>query len=170
MLNGEITEEQIAKLDADDPLREYRQEFFHSDPEVCYLDGNSLGRLPLKTISATESFLRNEWGAELVDGWSHWIDEAQPAGDLLARAALGTGPGQTLVCDTTSVNLYQLCSAAIASRPNRKKVIVDSANFPTDRYIIQGLATQHKLELVTLNTDGSSGPGAVETAAEQELI
>jgi kynureninase len=170
MLNGEITEEQIAKLDADDPLREYRQEFFHNDPEVCYLDGNSLGRLPLKTISATESFLRNEWGAELVDGWSHWIDEAQPAGDLLARAALGTGPGQTLVCDTTSVNLYQLCSAAIASRPNRKKVIVDSANFPTDRYIIQGLATQHKLELVTLNTDGSSGPGAVEIAAEQELI
>lgn len=170
MLNGEITEEQIAKLDADDPLREYRQDFFHSDPEVCYLDGNSLGRLPLKTISATESFLKNEWGAELVDGWSHWIDEAQPAGDLLARAALGTGPGQTLVCDTTSVNLYQLCAAAIASRPNRKKVIVDSANFPTDRYIIQGLAAQHKLELVTLNTDGSSGPGAVEITAEQELI
>ena len=170
MLNGEITEEQIAKLDADDPLREYRQEFFHSDPDVCYLDGNSLGRLPLKTISATESFLKNEWGAELVDGWSHWIDEAQPAGDLLARAALGTGPGQTLVCDTTSVNLYQLCAAAIASRPNRKKVIVDSANFPTDRYIIQGLAAQRNLELITLNTDGASGPGAVDIPAEHELI
>jgi kynureninase len=170
MLNGEITEEQITKLDVEDPLRDYRKEFFYSDTEVCYLDGNSLGRLPLKTISATESFLKNEWGAELVDGWSHWIDEAQPAGDLLARSALGTGPGQTLVCDTTSVNLYQLCGAAIRSRPNRNKVLVDSANFPTDRYIIQGLAAQHDLELVSLNTDGSSGPGAVEIAAEHELI
>ena len=170
MLTGEITEELVRQLDAEDPLAAFKKEFYIADESVCYLDGNSLGRLPLKTISSVESFLKDEWGKELVDGWAHWIDEAQPAGDLLARAALGTGPGQTLVCDTTSVNLYQLCSAAIRSRPGRKKVIVDSANFPTDRYVVQGLAEQHNLEIVTLDTDGSGGPGSAFIACENEFI
>ena len=170
MLTGEISEELVRQLDNDDPLAAFKKEFYIADESVCYLDGNSLGRLPLKTISSVESFLKDEWGKELVDGWAHWIDEAQPAGDLLARAALGTGPGQTLVCDTTSVNLYQLCSAAIRSRPGRNKVLVDSANFPTDRYIVQGLAEQHNLQIVTLDTDGSGGPGSVSIDCENEFI
>ena len=157
-------------LDAADELAKYKQQFQISDPDLCYLDGNSLGRLPKKTIEQVNHFLTEEWGKELVDGWSHWIDQAQPAGDLLARAVLGAGPGQTLVCDTTSVNFYQLCMAAIKARPGRKTVIIDSANFPTDRYILAGIAEQLSLNLVTLNNDGLGGPGQVDVNAPDELI
>jgi kynureninase len=157
-------------LDANDPLRSFKSEFVVKDEDLCYLDGNSLGRLPKKTIEQVNHFLENEWATELVDGWSHWIDQAQPAGDLLARTALGAGPSQTLVCDTTSVNFYQLCLAAITARPGRKTVIIDSANFPTDRYILAGIAQAHGLNLITLDTDGSGGPGAVKIQSEHELI
>ena len=157
-------------LDANDPLRSFKSEFVVKDEDLCYLDGNSLGRLPKKTIEQVNHFLENEWATELVDGWSHWIDQAQPAGDLLAKTALGAGPGQTLVCDTTSVNFYQLCLAAITARPGRKTVIIDSANFPTDRYILAGIAQAHGLNLITLDTDGSGGPGAVKIQSEHELV
>jgi len=171
MSNGaEITAEHVQELDAKDPLAAFKQEFFISDENLCYLDGNSLGRLPKQTIAAVNSFLTDEWGTELVDGWSHWIDQAQPAGDLLARAALGAGPGQTLVCDTTSVNFYQLCVAAVRANPGRKKIMVDAANFPTDRYIIAGIADQFGLEVITLDNDGSGGPGAVAIESENERI
>lgn len=164
------TAESVAQLDQEDPLAKFRELFVIADPEICYLDGNSLGRLPKATIDRVNYFLTDEWGKELVDGWSHWIDQAQTAGDLLAKTALGAGPGQTLVCDTTSVNFYQLCVAAIKANPGRKKIIIDSANFPTDRYIVQGIAKQFNLELITLNSDGMGGPGAVEIASEYEEI
>lgn len=109
------------KLDESDELAKYKSEFQISDPNLCYLDGNSLGRLPKETVTRVHDFLINEWGTELVDGWSHWIDEAQPTGDLLGRATLGAAPGQVLVCDTTSVNFYQLCVAAIRARPGEKR-------------------------------------------------
>ena len=157
-------------LDANDPLSKFKSEFVIQDPDLCYLDGNSLGRLPKKTVERVNDFLVNEWGTELVDGWSHWIDQAQPAGDLLARSALGAGSGQTLVCDTTSVNFYQLCLAAIKSKPGRKTIMIDSANFPTDRYILDGIAKAHGLNLVTIDTDGSGGPGAVRISSEHELV
>ena len=157
-------------LDANDPLAHFREQFVITDPNLCYLDGNSLGRLPIDTIERINDYLVNEWGTELVDGWSHWIDEAQPAGDLLGRSVLGAAAGQTLVCDTTSVNFYQLCAAAIKARPGRKTVIIDAANFPTDRYILAGIAEAHGLNLVTLNNDGSGGPGSVDIEAENELI
>mgnify|MGYP000852543356 FL=1 len=144
-------------LDAADPLAEYRHEFHIGDPQVCYLDGNSLGRLPRATLPSLSDVVTHEWGDELVDGWSHWIDEAQTTGDLLGRAILGAAPGQTLVQDTTSANFYQLCSAAIAARPGRRKVLIDSANFPTDRYILAGITRALNLELVVLDNDGTGG-------------
>ena len=117
---GDLLSRSTAELlDQADELKEFRKEFFVKDESLCYLDGNSLGRLPLATIDRVSSFLNDEWGTELVDGWSHWIDEAQPAGDLLGRATLGAASGQVLVCDTTSVNFYQLCVAAIKARPGR---------------------------------------------------
>lgn len=140
-------------LDAEDPLAHYREQFLITDPDVCYLDGNSLGRLPLATIAAVNTLLTEEWGREVVDGWAHWIDEAATTGDLLGRAALGAAPGQTLVQDTTSVNLYQLCMAAIAARPDRRTILVDAANFPTDRYILAGIAERLGLHLVILDND-----------------
>jgi kynureninase len=143
-------------LDAQDPLHHYKNKFVVTDPDMCYLDGNSLGRLPHATVKAINDFLTHEWGPEVVTGWGHWVDEAQSAGDLIGRSALGAGPGQVLACDTTSVNFYQLASAAIRARPNRKTIIIDAANFPTDRYIMQGLAKHHGLNLVTINNEDPS--------------
>ena len=156
-----------AALDAEDPLADFRRRFYIGDHDVCYLDGNSLGRLPLATINAVNQFLTQEWGDELVDGWSHWIDEARTTGDLLGRATLGAAPGQTLVQDTTSVNLFQLCSAAVAARPGKRTVIVDSANFPTDRYVLAGIAKQFGLRLLILDNDGTGG---VAIDSDNELI
>ena len=140
-------------LDEQDPLREFKKRFVITDPGTCYLDGNSLGRLPHSTVKAINDFLHDEWGREVVVGWSHWIDEAQVSGDLIGRSALGAAPGQVLACDTTSVNIYQLASAAIKARPGRRKIITDAANFPTDRYILQGLAKEHGLELVVIDNE-----------------
>ncbi len=157
-------------LDAADPLAKYKQAFQITDPDLCYLDGNSLGRMPIASVKAVNDFLTQEWGKELVDGWAHWIDEAQAAGNLLGRATLGAAEGQTLVQDTTSVNFYQLCHAAIKARPGRKTVIIDSSNFPTDRYILSGIAESLGLKLITLNNDGMGGPGQVDVDADCELI
>jgi len=149
-----VTDREYAlELDQNDPLAGYRSKFVITDPNLCYLDGNSLGRLPHATVKAVSDFLSHEWGNEVVTGWSHWIDEAQVAGDLLGRAVLGAGPGQVLVCDTTSVNFYQLCVAAIKARPGRKTIITDAANFPTDRYILKGIAEQFDLNLIIIDNE-----------------
>jgi kynureninase len=149
-----VTDREYAlELDQNDPLAGYRSKFVITDPNLCYLDGNSLGRLPHATVKAVSDFLSQEWGNEVVTGWSHWIDEAQVAGDLLGRAVLGAGSGQVLVCDTTSVNFYQLCVAAIKARPGRKTIITDAANFPTDRYILKGIAEQFGLNLIIIDNE-----------------
>jgi kynureninase len=149
-----VTDREYAlELDRKDPLAHFKSQFVIGDPEMCYLDGNSLGRLPKATITAINDFMTKEWGPEVVTGWSHWVDEAQPTGDLLGAAALGAAPGQVLVCDTTSVNFYQLCLAAIHARPSRKTIITDAANFPTDRYILDGIAKQFGLNLVIIENE-----------------
>jgi len=158
------TDRQFAlDLDARDPLARFRSQFVIGDPNICYLDGNSLGRLPLSTISAVNSFMTDEWGPEVVTGWGHWVDEAQPTGDLIGRATLGAAAGQVLACDTTSVNFYQLALAAIHARPGRKTIITDAANFPTDRYILDGIAKQFGLNLVIIDNESAG-------AAENERI
>ena len=149
-----VTDREYAlELDRKDPLAHFKSQFVIGDPEMCYLDGNSLGRLPKATITAINDFMTKEWGPEVVTGWSHWVDEAQPTGDLLGAAALGAAAGQVLVCDTTSVNFYQLCLAAIHARPGRKTIITDAANFPTDRYILDGIAKQFGLNLVIIENE-----------------
>ena len=152
-----VTDREYAlELDKNDPLAHFKSQFVITDPEMCYLDGNSLGRLPKATITSINDFMNKEWGPEVVTGWSHWVDEAQPTGDLLGEAALGAAPGQVLVCDTTSVNFYQLCLAAIHARPGRKTIITDAANFPTDRYILDGIAKQFGLKLVIIDNEDSA--------------
>jgi len=149
-----VTDREYAlELDRNDPLAHFKAQFVVADPHMCYLDGNSLGRLPKATITAINNFMTDEWGPEVVTGWGHWVDEAQPTGDLLAASALGAGPGQVLVCDTTSVNFYQLCLAAIHARPGRRTIITDAANFPTDRYILDGIAKQLDLNLVIIDNE-----------------
>ena len=158
------TDRQFAlDLDTRDPLARFRSQFVISDPNICYLDGNSLGRLPLSTIETVNAFMKDEWGPEVVTGWGHWVDEAQPTGDLIGRATLGAAAGQVLACDTTSVNFYQLALAAIHARPGRKTIITDAANFPTDRYILDGIAKQFGLKLVIIDNESAN-------SAEHERI
>ncbi len=142
-------------LDSKDPLAHFRSQFVNTDPDICYLDGNSLGRLPHATVKAVNDFMTKEWGQQVVAGWAHWVDEAQSTGDLIGAAALGVATGQMLACDTTSVNFYQLCLAAIAARPERKTIITDAANFPTDRYILEGIAKAFKLKLIIIDNETS---------------
>ena len=159
-----ITDREYAlELDRNDPLAHFRSRFVITDPDMCYLDGNSLGRLPHSTVIAINEYMTQEWGREVVTGWSHWVDEAQPTGDLIGRSALGAGPGQMLTCDTTSVNFYQLAVAAINARPGRKTIITDAANFPTDRYILDGIAKQLGLNIVIINNESAG-------SAENERI
>jgi kynureninase len=148
-----FTRQDALDLDAKDPLASYRERFVFTDSEVCYLDGNSLGRLPKSTVESINKFLIEGWGTKIVDGWGEWIDKAETTGDLIGRAALGAAAGQTLAMDTTSVNFYQLVRAAISARPDRRTIITDEANFPTDRYIMQGIAEELDLNLVVIPND-----------------
>jgi kynureninase len=148
-----LTRQDALALDATDPLAKYRERFVFTDPDVCYLDGNSLGRLPKSTVETINKFLIEGWGTKIVDGWGEWIDKAETTGDLIGRAAIGAASGQTLAMDTTSVNFYRLVRAAISARPGRKTIITDEANFPTDRYIMQGIAEELGLNLVVIPND-----------------
>jgi kynureninase len=161
-----ITRLDALALDLSDPLNKFTSEFIKTDPNLCYLDGNSLGRLPKKTLENINNFLLNEWGNELVNGWTHWITEAQITGDLLGESALGAAKNQVLVMDTTSVNFYRACKAAISARPNRKTVVIDEANFPTDRYVLQGIAKELNLKLVVIPNEIKSESGKYNGANE----
>ena len=148
-----FTRQDALTRDAADNLASFRSEFMIADPNQCYLDGNSLGRLPLKTVDAIANFLTTGWGTKVVDGWSEWIDMAETTGDLIGRAALGAAPGQVLAQDTTSVNFYRACRAAISARPGRNIIISDTANFPTDRYILEGIASELGMQLVLIENE-----------------
>lgn len=148
-----IGSNQIKDLDQLDKTSTFRKEFYIHDSDLIYLDGNSLGRLPKKTITDINDFMLNEWGNQLVNGWENWINEAQISGNLLGENVLGTKKGEVLVCDTTSVNFYQLCSAVVKLNPDRKTIITDAANFPTDRYILEGIADTFGLKLVIIDNE-----------------
>ena len=124
------------QLDADDALAGFRERFVIEDPETIYLDGNSLGRLPLATRERTNALL-DEWGTELVRGWDEWIDLPRRVGDLIGAAVLGAKPGETLVSDSTTVNLFKLAGALLAENPGT--IVGDAADFPTNRYVLDGL-------------------------------
>ena len=127
-------------LDAADPLAAFRERFVIDDPETIYLDGNSLGRLPVATRERLRT-LTAQWGSDLVTGWHEWIDLPERVGDLLAEGVLGAKPGEVIACDSTTVNLYKLASAVLETRPGA--ILTDRANFPTDRYVLEGLARSH---------------------------
>jgi len=154
-----ITKQYIKTLDKNDPLSKFKNKFYIEDKKVCYLDGNSLGRPPKETIKEINSFLNNEWGTKLVEGWERWINEAQSTGDLLAKHVLGADKGEVLACDTTSVNFYQICSAVVSSFPERKTIITDAANFPTDRYILEGIAEKFNLNLIIIDNEDINKKG-----------
>ncbi|MBV8690634.1 MAG: aminotransferase class V-fold PLP-dependent enzyme, partial [Actinobacteria bacterium] len=136
------------ELDRADELAPFRERFVIDDPDLVYANGNSLGRLPRETVERVADVLTHHWGSRLARSWDDgWLDEAQRVGDVLAAGVLGARPGEVLVCDSTTVNLYKLAVAALDARPDRRSVVVASHEFPTDRYVLQGLAQQRGLAL-----------------------
>ena len=144
--------------DAADPLASFRDRFVISDPAIVYLDGNSLGRLPAATAGRLARVIGEEWGGELIRGWDRWLEEPMRVGDRLAEAVLGARPGEVVVANSTSVNFYRLALAALEARPGRRVIVTDRANFPTDRYILEGLARDRDLEIAWLDPDPVDGP------------
>ena len=152
-------------LDAVDPLAPFRERFVIADPATVYLDGNSLGRLPKATATRLAHVVGEEWGGELIRGWDRWLDEPLRVGDRIAEAVLGARPGEVVVADSTSVNFYRLAVAALEARPGRRVVVTDRANFPTDRYILEGLARARHLEIAWLDPDPVDGAQPADVAA-----
>ncbi|WP_298830392.1 kynureninase [uncultured Piscinibacter sp.] len=144
-----------AALDARDPLAALRAQF--TLPEgVIYLDGNSLGVLPAAAAGRVQQAVESEWGVGLIRSWNSagWVDLPQRIGEKIGRL-IGAEPGQTLAGDSTSVNLYKVLSSAIeivksSDQAQRRVIVSERSNFPTDLYIAQSLAAQHgfTLELV----------------------
>jgi kynureninase len=140
------------QLDAQDVLSPFRDRFVITDPDLIYLDGNSLGRLPKATVEHMQQAIEKDWGERLIrlwnDGWIHIPN------DLGARVAhlIGAQPDEVLVCEATSTNLFKLAIAALRTRPDRTKIVSDVFNFPSDLYIFQGiidlLGRRHQLALI----------------------
>jgi len=152
--------DRAAALDAADQLASFRSEFIGSDdPAIgAYLDGNSLGRPLLATGDRLSSFVEQIWGKRLIRAWDEgWMDEPIRIGDQIGRVALGAVPGQTVVGDSTSVMLYKWIRAALASQPGRDEIIADIGNFPTDRFVVEGIATELGMQVRWLKAERSGG-------------
>lgn len=134
-----ITRDTALARDASDPLASFRDRFHIPDPSVVYLDGNSLGMPPKRTIERLREVYERDWATDLIRSWDHWIDLPQRVGDRLAPL-IGARPGEVVVHDTTTMNLYQLVHAALALRPHRRVIAISADDFPTDRYVVDGIA------------------------------
>ena len=163
-----------AELDAADPLASFRDRFVGAGSDLVYFDGNSLGRPVASTGARLEEFVRQEWGGRLIRGWDErWMDAPTRLGDQVARTVLGAAEGQTVVGDATTVWLYKLMRAgvdAMARRdPSRTQIVLDTDNFPTDRYVAEGIARERGLELRWIEVDTRAGvtPDQLEQAVSE---
>ena len=149
----------------DDPLARYRDLFVGAESPLVYFDGNSLGR-PLKTTAdRLRQFVEEEWGGRLIRGWDEsWMELPLQIGDELGRVALGAAPGQTTIGDSTTVLLYKLMRAAVAARPGRSEIVLDRDNFPTDRYVADGVARETGLTVRWIDSDPETGVTAEQVA------
>ncbi|MDQ1426308.1 MAG: kynureninase [Acidimicrobiaceae bacterium] len=135
-----------------------------ADPSLVYLDGNSLGRLPVATRQRIAHTLEVEWGGELIGAWDHWIDLPRTVGDRIAPL-IGAARGTVVVSDSTTVNFYKLCVAALDARPGRSAIVTDRGNFPTDRYVVEGLAARQRVTTRWIDADPIEGPQPADVAA-----
>lgn len=147
-------------LDREDELAPFRERFVLDDGERIYADGNSLGRLSRETAARLDELVR-AWGDRLVSGWQEWIELPARTGDLLG-GLLGAHADEVLVCDSTTVNLYKLAQAALDLRPG--SIATDAGNFPTDRYVLEGIAARRGVELRLFETDDVAGPTSEDVA------
>src|SRR5579859_7065848 len=157
-----------SKLDAADPLARFRSRFVAADDPavVAYLDGNSLGRPLAVTAERLASFVAGAWGRGLIRSWDEaWLAEPVTVGDRLAAVVLGAAPGQVIVADSTTVLLYKLIRAALSIRGDRDEVIIDRGNFPTDRFIVDGIAAECGLTVRYLSAPHDAGVRPADVTA-----
>ena len=163
------------ELDAQDPLAHFRDRFLPAEGVIAYLDGNSLGRPLAVTAERMQTFVTQAWGTRLIRGWDEgWMGWPESIGDLIGSGVIGAAPGQTVVADSTTVMLYKLARAALAARPDRTEIVVDTDNFPTDRYVLEGIAAERGFALRWVETDPASGIAPEQVAevvgAETALV
>jgi kynureninase len=152
-----------AELDARDPLAHYRDRFVIPDPDLIYMDGNSLGRLPRATVTLAEHLIQQQWGERLIRNWNEgWFTTPERVGAKIAHL-IGAQPDEVIVADSTSVNLFKLVVAALRFQHGRSHILTDNLNFPSDIYVLQGaidiLDKQHRLDIIP-SPDGIYGPVA----------
>jgi len=127
------------QLDSLDPLASYRDQFIIADPNLIYLDGNSLGRMPKVAQERARQVVDEEWGKDLIRGWNKgWWEAPSRVGNKIGQL-IGAKEGQTLVSDTVSLNLFKVATSALTLQPDRKRIITDTFNFPSDLYVLQGI-------------------------------
>jgi Aminotransferase class-V len=150
-----------AELDVVDPLGGFRDAFLPlaDSGVVAYLDGNSLGRPPAATLDRLIELVRDQWGTRLIRSWwwDGWFELPRALGDELGAAALGAAPGQVIFGDSTTVWLYKLLRAALAARPGRREIVTNDDNFPTDRYVVEGVAAELGCTVRWLRPDPAAG-------------
>ncbi|MTD15387.1 aminotransferase class V-fold PLP-dependent enzyme [Nakamurella sp. YIM 132087] len=174
-----IDRQHALALDAADPLREFADRFLPAPGDVvAYLDGNSLGRPTTAIADRLDQLVRTEWAGRLIRGWTDrgdgggendsggggegWMDLPEAVGDELGAVCLGAGPGTTVIADSTTVNFYKCVRAAVRLRPDRTRLLTDPAHFPTNRYVLEGIAGELGLELVW-----ADGADAVREALDE---
>lgn len=155
-------------LDRQDELAAFRTRFMAEDPDLIYLDGNSLGRLPQATATLLRNAVERQWGDRLIRSWNEgWIEAPMRIGNKVAQL-VGARPGEVTIADSTTVNLFKLALSAIGAKPGRHKIVTDDLNFPSDLYALQGicclLGPAYHVEVV-LSPDGIHGPVAALAAA-----
>jgi kynureninase len=160
-----VDRDDCLRMDFDDPLAEIRDRFLLPEG-VIYLDGNSLGALPRSVPDRLDRTVTQEWGQHLIRSWNSagWALLPRTVGDRLGRL-IGAGPGSVVVCESTSVNLYKVMMAAVAMRPGRRFIVTDVGNFPTDIYVMSGVASQQGLELKVVEPDAVPDAICTDTAA-----
>jgi kynureninase len=155
-----------ADLDAADPLASFATRFVPAEGVVAYLDGNSLGRPVAATASRMASFLAHDWGTRLIRSWDEqWMDLPVALGDRIAAVTLGAAAGQTIVGDSTTVLLYKLVRAAVAFQKGRDELVLDTDNFPTDRFVLEGIAAECGMTLRWITPDPALGVTPEQVAA-----
>jgi len=167
MTSTMTSREACVARDSVDPLRAFRDRFVLPEG-IIYLDGNSLGPMPRTAAGVLNRAIEHEWGQDLIKSWNSagWFDMPARLGDRVG-ALMGAAPGQTLVCDTTSINLYKAVHAAIGLRPDRSVIIAEEESFPTDLYILEG-AMKSAGRPMKRRLIGSDGP-SVEALLDEEV-
>src|SRR5512134_382312 len=173
MTNFSPSREFAVQLDQQDSLASYRKQFVINDPDLIYLDGNSLGCLPKSVIERMQKAVEEEWGTDLIRGWNKgWWEAPARIGEKIARL-LGAAQGQVVVGDQTSINLFKLATAALTLRPEKQRIITDTFNFPSDLYILQGivklLGDQHEIiHIGASDNDVTPDLTALESAINED--